>query len=99
MSISGSYENSFSLEGVTYSHIMDPRRGHPVQGLLSVAVVAGSGMEGDALDNALFVMGPEKAQSYLKRYPRVQVYYFLPQKEKGWKMLYFPPVAGSESSN
>ncbi len=99
LSISGSYENSFSLEGVTYSHIMDPRRGRPVQGLLSVAVVAGSGMKGDALDNALFVMGPENAQSYLKRYPRVQAYYFLPQKEKGWKMLYFPPAAGSEPSD
>ena len=99
LSISGSYENSFVREGVTYSHIMDPRTGRPVQGLLSVAVVAGSGMEGDALDNALFVMGPEKARSYLKRYPQVQAYYFVPREEKGWEMLSVLPVAGAGSSN
>ena len=99
LSISGSYENSFVREGVTYSHIMDPRTGRPVQGLLSVAVVAGSGMEGDALDNALFVMGPEKARSYLKRYPQVQAYYFVPREEKGWEMLSVLPVVGAGSSN
>ncbi|MDE2756452.1 MAG: FAD:protein FMN transferase [Acidobacteriota bacterium] len=97
LSVSGSYENSFSFEGVTYSHIMDPRSGRPVQGLLSVAVVAGSGMEGDALDNALFVIGPEKAQGYLKQYPRVQAYYFLPQEEEGWKMLSVPRARVAES--
>ena len=99
LSISGSYENSFTHQGVTYSHIMDPRIGRPVQGLLSVAVVAGSGMEGDALDNALFVMGPEKARSYLKRYSRVQAYYFLPRKEAGWKMLAVPAAAGAGYSD
>lgn len=99
LSVSGSYENSFSFEGVTYSHIMDPRNGRPVQGVLSVAVVAGSGMEGDALDNALFVMGPEKAQGYLKRYPRVQAYYFLPLEKKGWRMLSVPPARGDASSD
>ncbi len=99
LSVSGSYENSFVHEGVTYSHIMDPRRGRPVQGLLSVAVVAGSGMEGDALDNALFVMGPKEARAYLKQYPRVQAYYFLPVEKKGWKVLSVPPAQRAESSD
>ena len=99
LSVSGSYENSFTVEGVTYSHIMDPRRGRPVEGLLSVAVVAGSGMEGDALDNALFVMGPEKAGKYLRRYPTVQAYFFLPRKGGGWKMLDFSAGSGSEGFN
>jgi thiamine biosynthesis lipoprotein len=99
LSVSGSYENSFVHEGVTYSHIMDPRNGRPIRGLLSVAVVAGTGMEGDALDNALFVMGPKNAQDYLKRYPRVQAYYFLPAKKKGWKLLSVPPAPVAESSD
>lgn len=99
LSVSGSYENSFSVEGVTHSHIMDPRSGRPVQGVLSVAVVAGSGMEGDALDNALFVMGPEKAHGYLKRYPRVQAYYFLPSRNNGWKLLSVPPAPVAEPSD
>ena len=99
LSVSGSYENSFVHQGVTYSHIMDPRRGRPVQGLLSVAVVAGSGMEGDALDNALFVMGPKKAHGYLKRFPRVQAYYFLPLEKKGWRVLSVPSAQRAESSD
>ena len=44
---------------MTYSHIMDPRSGRPVQGVLSVAVLAPSATAGDALDDAFFVLGPE----------------------------------------
>lgn len=99
LSISGSYENFFIHEGVTYSHIMDPRRGYPVQGLLSVVVVTGSGMEGDALDNALFVMGSEKAQDYLKQYPQAHAYFFLPQQKESWEILTFPSAARAEASD
>ena len=53
LSIAGSSEKSFESGGVTYSHIMDPRTGRPVQGPLSVAVLARTGTAGDALDNAL----------------------------------------------
>ena len=62
LSIAGSSEKSFESAGVTYSHIMDPRTGRPVQGLLSVAVLAPTGTAGDALDNAFFVMGPSAAR-------------------------------------
>ena len=37
VSVSGSSEKSFESGGVRYSHIMDPRSGLPVQGVLSVA--------------------------------------------------------------
>ncbi len=40
LSVAGSAEKSFEAAGVTYSHIMDPRSGWPVQGVLSVAVLA-----------------------------------------------------------
>ena len=42
LSVSGSAEKSFEAGGVIYSHIMDPRSGQPVQGVLSVAVVSAS---------------------------------------------------------
>jgi thiamine biosynthesis lipoprotein len=38
VSIAGRSEKFFESGGVTYSHIMDPRSGWPVQGVLSVAV-------------------------------------------------------------
>jgi len=36
-----------------------------VQGILTVAVITKTGTEGDALDDALFVLGPEKSRAYL----------------------------------
>ncbi len=78
LSVSGSAEKSFEADGVTYSHIMDPRTGGPVQGVLSVAVLARSGTAGDALDNALFVLGPEDSRTYLATMSDVEAFFFLP---------------------
>ena len=77
LSIAGSSEKSFEAGGVTYSHIMDPRTGRPVQGLLSVAVLAPTATAGDALDNAFFVMGPERSRAYLTTLRDTEVF-FLP---------------------
>ena len=78
LSVAGSSEKSFEAGGVTYSHIMDPRTGRPVQGVLSVAVLASSGTAGDALDNAFFVLGPERSRAYLNQLPGTEVFFFLP---------------------
>lgn len=62
---SGGYERYFEEDGVRYWHIIDPATGRPAQsGLISVTIVAGSGMMGDALSTALFVMGKDKAIDY-----------------------------------
>ena len=66
-SVAGSSEKSFEADGVRYSHIMDPRTGRPAQGVLSVAVLTTTGTAGDALDNAFFVLGPERSRAYLHR--------------------------------
>lgn len=76
LSIAGRSEKSFQSGGVTYSHIMDPRTGRPVQGMLSVAVLAGTGTAGDALDNAFFVLGRTRSQSYLDRLPGTEAIFF-----------------------
>lgn len=78
LSVSGRSEKSFETGGVVYSHIMEPRTGHPVQGVLSVAVLAGSGTAGDALDNAFFVLGPERSRSYLTKLSDVDAFFFVP---------------------
>jgi FAD:protein FMN transferase len=87
LSVSGSAEKSFEAGGVTYSHIMDPRSGWPVQGVLSVAVLAPSAMAGDALDNALFVLGPEGSRAYLQRLVGVEAVFFLPRANRSWAMV------------
>ena len=44
-----------------YAHVMDPRTGRPVPGVLGVVVRSDDATTGDALDNALFVLGPSRA--------------------------------------
>jgi FAD:protein FMN transferase len=86
LSVSGTSEKSFESGGVRYSHIMDPRSGMPVQGVLSVAVLTSTGTAGDALDNALFVMGPERSRAYLNTLPATEAMFFLPDTPRGWKV-------------
>jgi thiamine biosynthesis lipoprotein len=87
LSVSGSYEKSFEVDGVLYSHIMDPRTARPVQGVLSVAVVTRTGTEGDALDNVLFVQGVDLARASVARVTGAEAFLFLPERPGGWKMV------------
>ncbi len=87
LSIAGTSEKSFEVDGVTYSHIMDPRSGRPVQGVLCVAVLASTGTAGDALDDAFFVLGPERSRNYLHRLVDTDVMFFVPDQTRGWRLL------------
>ena len=88
LSIAGRSEKSFERHGVVYSHIMDPRTGKPVQGMLTVAVLSATGTEGDALDDVFFVQGVEKSRAYLQRLAGVEAYCFLPDGHHGWTQVY-----------
>jgi thiamine biosynthesis lipoprotein len=88
LSVAGSSEKWFEADGVRYSHIMDPRTGLRVQGVLSVAVLASSGTAGDALDDAFFVLGPEGSRAYLNRLPGTEAYFFLPDPKRGWTVVH-----------
>lgn len=63
---SGSYERYFTGDdGVRYHHIIDPEDGFPADnGLVSVTIIAESGIMCDALSTAMFVSGYEKAVNY-----------------------------------
>jgi FAD:protein FMN transferase len=88
LSVAGSSEKAFDVDGVRYSHIMDPRTGRPVQGVLSVAVLAPSGTMGDALDDALFVLGPSRHYARLRAWPAVEAMFFLPDHDRSWTMVH-----------
>ena len=66
LSTSGNYEKFFRLNGHVYCHIMDPRTGEPVQGMLQTTVIAGNGTTSDALSTAIFVLGPRGSQALLE---------------------------------
>ncbi len=65
LSTSGSYEKFFKLNGRTYCHIMDPRIGRPVEGMLQTSIIAPEATDSDALSTAVFVMGPERSARLL----------------------------------
>ena len=88
LSVAGSSEKSFEVDGVRYSHIMDPRTARPVQGVLSVAVMTATGTEGDALDDAFFVLGPARTREYLQRLREVEMFFLLQDGHKGWTMIH-----------
>ena len=87
LSVAGSSEKSFEAGGTTYSHIMDPRTGRPVQGVLAVAVLAATATAGDALDNAFFVLGPEGSRAYLQRLSGTEAMFFLPAAPREWTLV------------
>ena len=70
-----------------YSHIMDPRTGRPVSGVLSVAVLCASATDGDALDNVFFVQGLATARAARKRRPSTEALFFLPRPGGNWKLV------------
>ena len=87
LSVAGSSEKAFEAGGVRYSHIMDPHTGRPVQGVLSVAVLTDTGTAGDALDDAFFVLGPERSRAYLTRLHDTEAIFFLPDAHGGWRVV------------
>jgi thiamine biosynthesis lipoprotein len=63
---SGDYENFFEVGGKRYCHIMDPGTGRPVQGIMSVTILADTAAEADALATALFPLGADKGMELIE---------------------------------
>ncbi len=73
MATSGDYRNFEVIDGRTYSHIIDPCSGYPVDhGVVSASVVAPNCTLADGLATALIVMAPDKGISLLNRLDGVE---------------------------
>ncbi len=55
---SGDYSRFFVIDGERYSHIIDPRTGHPATAALSVSVIAPTALEADIWATSLSILGP-----------------------------------------
>lgn len=57
-STAGDYERSYIKDGKRYHHIIDPRTGYPAEACRSVTVWAKTAFMADAVDDAVFILGP-----------------------------------------
>jgi FAD:protein FMN transferase len=72
VSTSGDYEKFFIIDGKRYSHIIDPRTGNPVEGIVSVTIVADNATRADALSTGVFVLGLDKGMELIETLPDVE---------------------------
>jgi FAD:protein FMN transferase len=59
-STAGDYERSYVVDGKRYHHIIDPRTGYPANASRSVTIWAKDALTADALDDAVFILGPKR---------------------------------------
>ncbi|MHC5009594.1 MAG: FAD:protein FMN transferase [Planctomycetota bacterium] len=62
--VSGDTEQYVEIDGVRYSHVLDPRTGVGLATGVRVTVIAADGAEADALASALSVLGVERALDF-----------------------------------
>lgn len=86
---SGDYERFFEQDGQRYHHLFDPATGVPARTCQSVAVVADTVAEADALATALFVLGPAQGLKLLTRYPGADALFVMADgsllRSSGWQ--------------
>jgi thiamine biosynthesis lipoprotein len=68
-STAGDYERAFILDGKRYHHIIDPATGYPATASREVTIFAPTAFLADALDDAVFILGPKKGLALVESYP------------------------------
>ncbi len=69
LSVSAAHGKSFTVDGRTYGHIIDPRSGEPVSVAQAAAVRGPSAADCEALSKALLVLGPAWLTTMAERFP------------------------------
>jgi thiamine biosynthesis lipoprotein len=80
LATSGSYEKYAEIDGVRYSHIINPKTGYPSTGLTSVTIYGSSAEYANALSTSIMVLGEKEGKRLVKQYPQ---YKFLFITDKG----------------
>lgn len=69
---SGDYERHFRVDGKTYSHLIDPLTGYPIDRCEAVTVIAKNTTIADYLSTGVFVAGPEKGLEIIEKIKDVE---------------------------
>lgn len=96
LATSGNYRRGFQIQGQWYSHILDPRTGHPAAGIASATVVADTATDADALATIFNVLSPADSMALAETMPQVD--YLLidtagrKYQSRGWSELEQPQL-------
>jgi len=83
---SGDYRNFFEIDEKRYSHVLDPKTGHPVaNGVVSVSIIADTCVFADGLATAVMVMGRGKGLELVKRIDDVECLIVVRNKDGTFK--------------
>jgi thiamine biosynthesis lipoprotein len=74
VSTSGDTAQFVVINGVRYSHVIDPRTGIALTNRVMATVIARDGITSDSLSTAACVLGPERTQHLIERFPGVRAY-------------------------
>jgi thiamine biosynthesis lipoprotein len=91
---SGNYRRGELINGLWYSHIVDPRTGQPADSIISATVIASNATDAGALATAFNVMKPSESIQLASRFPGIE-YLIITKNNKrisssGWNALEVP---------
>ena len=69
VSTSGDTEQYVEIDGVRYSHLVNPKTGIGLTRRISVSVVARHGIDSDSLTKVVSILGPEKGNALIEKFP------------------------------
>jgi thiamine biosynthesis lipoprotein len=87
VSTAGDTEQAVEINGVRYSHILDPRTGLGLTNRIQVTVIAREATTSDGLDTGLCVLGAKKALKLIDSLPHVAAVILL-TKEDGTNRIF-----------
>jgi thiamine biosynthesis lipoprotein len=79
---SGSYQRYYTVDGVDYHHIIDPRTLMPGTNFRSVSIICKHSGLGDGLSTAVFTMSYEEGYALIESLDGVEAMWVLPNGEK-----------------
>lgn len=84
---SGNYRRFTEIDGVKYTHHIDPKTGYPTKNnLLSASLFAKDCITTDANATGVLVLGLEKAKIFLKNHPEIQAYLIYSDENGNYKI-------------